>query len=129
MTVDSIAEAILQLSVLDVAELNKKLEEKVGPLPSMSAPSAAPAAAATSDTQPEAAAKSEFSVNLIDFGSQKVGVIRAIKKIVNLSLGDAKAAVESTANGPYEVKAGVSKEDADTIKKELEEAGASVEIK
>ncbi len=118
-------EAIEEMSVLDLAELVKELEEKFGV--SAAAPVAV-AAAAGGDAGGGAAAeeKTEFDVVLADAGAKKTHVINAVRAITGLGLKDAKDLVESA---PKPVKEGVSKEDAEKFKKELEDAGAKVELK
>ena len=118
-------EAIEEMSVLDLAELVKELEEKFGV--SAAAPVAV-AAAAGGDAGGGAAAeeKTEFDVVLADAGAKKIHVIKAVRAITGLGLKDAKDLVESA---PKPVKEGVSKEDAEKFKKELEDAGAKVELK
>ena len=117
-----IVEEIGKMSVLDLAKLVKELEETFGV--SAAAPVAAAAAAA-----PVAAAaeeKSEFKVTMKDSGTDKIKVIKALRTVTTLSLGDAKNAVE---NVPFVVSEAASKDDSNKIKKALEEAGAKVEIK
>jgi large subunit ribosomal protein L7/L12 len=121
---DEILEAIANKSVMEVVELISAMEEKFG----VSA-AAAVAVAAPSDGGDGAAAaveQTEFDVVMTSFGSQKVGVIKTIRAITGLGLKEAKAMVEGA---PIAVKEAVSKEEAESIKKQLEEAGASVEIK
>jgi large subunit ribosomal protein L7/L12 len=120
---DDILEAIASMSVMDVVELIEAMEEKFGV--SAAAAVAAPAAAGGG----EAAAveeKSEFDVVLTSFGSAKVGVIKAVRGVTGLGLKEAKDAVEGT---PSTLKEGVSKDEAEEIKKTIEEAGGTVEIK
>ena len=118
---NEILETISKMSVMEVVELIEAMEEKFN----VSAASAAVAVAA-----PAAAAaveeKTEFDVIMTTFGENKVGVIKAIRTITGLGLKEAKDLVEGA---PSTVKEGVSKADAADIKKQLEEAGASVEIK
>lgn len=119
---EQILEAISNMSVMQVVELVKAMEEKFGVT---AAVAAAPAAAAAA---PAAAAEeqTEFTVTLTNFGANKVEVIKAIRKITGLGLKEAKDLVEGT---PSPVKEGISKDDAAAIKKELEEAGATVDVK
>ena len=121
VTKNEILETISNMSVMEVVELIEAMEEKFN----VSAASAAVAVAA-----PAAAAaveeKTEFDVIMTTFGENKVGVIKAIRTITGLGLKEAKDLVEGA---PSTVKEGVSKADAADIKKQLEEAGASVEIK
>lgn len=119
-----LVEKIETMSVLELAELVKVLEEKFGvsaaaPAMMMAAPAAgAPAAAAEE--------KSEFTVHLADVGANKIAVIKAVKEITGLGLADAKALVDGA---PATVKENVKKEEAETMKKKIEEAGAKVELK
>ena len=118
-----IIEAIAGLTVLELSELIKDLEEKFGV--SAAAAAAAPAAAAG----PAAAAaeeKTEFNVVLLEAGTSKVNVIKAVRELTGLGLKEAKDLVDGA---PKNVKEGVSKADADAAKKKLEEAGAKAELK
>jgi len=117
-----IAEELGQLTVLEAAELVKKLEEDWG------VSAAAPAAAAAAPAAAEAAEeKTEFDVVLADFGANKISVIKAVREVVGgLGLADAKKLVESA---PTPVLEGVAKDAAEEAKKKLEEAGAKIEIK
>ena len=121
---DKIVEDLSSLTVLEAADLAKLLEEKWGV--SAAAPvavAAGPAAAAA----PAAEAQTEFTVVLKDAGDKKINVIKVVREIVPaLGLKEAKDLVEAA---PKPVKEGVSKEEAETIKKKLEETGAKVEIK
>jgi len=121
---DKIVEDLSSLTVLEAADLAKLLEEKWGV--SAAAPAAAaagPAAAAA----PAAEVQTEFSVILKDAGEKKINVIKVVREVVpSLGLKEAKDLVEAA---PKAVKEGVSKEEAETIKKKLEESGAKVEIK
>ncbi|MFH1938121.1 MAG: 50S ribosomal protein L7/L12 [Patescibacteria group bacterium] len=114
---------IEELSVLDLAELVKVLEEKFG----VSAmPMAAAPAADASDEGEKAAEKSIFDIELKGFGEQKIAVIKVVKDITNLGLKEAKDLVDGA---PKVIKQGVKKEEAEEMKKKLEAAGASVELK
>lgn len=117
-----IAEELGQLTVLEAAELVKKLEEDWG------VSAAAPAAAAAAPAAAEAAEeKTEFDVVLADFGGNKIAVIKAVREVVGgLGLADAKKLVESA---PTPVLEGIAKDAAEEAKKKLEEAGAKIEIK
>ena len=119
-----ILDAIADMSVMDVVELVSAMEEKFGV--SAAAVAAAPAAAATADTGDAAEEKTEFNVVLTSFGDKKVAVIKAVRGITSLGLKEAKDLVEGT---PAPVKEGVAKAEAEDIQKQLEEAGASVELK
>ena len=119
---DDILESISDMSVMDVVELIEAMEEKFG-VSAAAAVAAAPAAAAGGEA---AAEKDEFDVILTSFGEKKVGVIKAVRGITGLGLKEAKDMVEGT---PAVVKEGASKAEAEDVKKQLEEAGASVELK
>jgi large subunit ribosomal protein L7/L12 len=115
------------LTVLEAAELAKMLEEKWGV--SAAAPIAVAAAGGgggAAAAEPAAEAKTEFDVILTAFGDKKVNVIKEVRAITSLGLKEAKDLVEAA---PKPVKEGVNKEEADKIKKQLEEAGATVEIR
>ncbi len=119
---EEILEAISSMSVMEVVDLISAMEEKFG----VSAAAAVAAAPAANDAPVAAEEKTEFDVVMSSFGSNKVSVIKAVRKITGLGLKEAKAQVESA---PVTIKEGASKEEAEEIKKELEEAGAQVEIK
>jgi len=121
---EDILNAIADMSVMDVVELVSAMEEKFGV--SAAAVAAAPAAAAGGDAGEAAAEKDEFDVMLTGFGDKKVAVIKAVRGITGLGLKEAKDMVESA---PAAVKEGASKAEAEDIKKQLEEAGATVELK
>ena len=121
---EDILNAIAEMSVMDVVELVSAMEEKFGV--SAAAVAAAPAAAAGGDAGAAAEEKSEFDVVLTGFGDKKVAVIKAVRGITGLGLKEAKDMVESA---PAPVKEGVDKAEAEDIQKQLEEAGASVELK
>lgn len=121
---EEILNAISEMSVMDIVELVKEMEEKFGV--SAAAPVAAPAAGQGGGEAEQEEAQTEFDVMLNDFGSNKVSVIKAIREITGLGLKEAKGLVEEL---PKPIKEGVAKEDADDVKSKLEEAGASVEIK
>ena len=117
-----IVEDLSALTVLEAAELSKMLEEKWG-VSAAAAVAAAPAAAAAG---PAAEEQTEFDVILTGDGGNKINVIKEVRAITGLGLGEAKALVEGA---PKAVKEGASKADAEEIKKKLEAAGAKVEIK
>jgi len=122
---EELIDALSQLKVLEVVDLVKALEEKWG----VSAAAAVAVAAAPAGGGAAAAPveeKTEFNVTMTSFGANKVGVIKVIREITGLGLKEAKDLVEGV---PSAVKEGVSKADADAIKKKLEEAGAAAEIK
>jgi large subunit ribosomal protein L7/L12 len=113
------------MSVLDLAALTKELEDKWGVKAAPVAVAAAPGAAAAGAAAP-AAEQTEFTVTLTDAGANKIGVIKAVREVTNLGLKEAKDLVDGA---PKTVKEGVSKADAETIKKKLTEAGAKVDVK
>ncbi len=120
---DDILETISNMSVMEVVDLIEAMEEKFG----VSAAAAVAAAPAAAEGGGEAAVvKDEFDVVLTSFGANKVSVIKAVRAITGLGLKEAKAAVESA---PTTVKEAASKADAEEVQKQLEEAGASVELK
>lgn len=125
MNKDQIIEAIEQMSVLDLAELVKALEEKFGV--SAAAPVAVAAAApAAGGAAAGAAEKDEFDVVLASAGASKIGVIKVVREITGLGLKEAKDIVDGA---PKAVKEKVAKADAEAMKKKLEDAGATVELK
>ena len=115
---------IEKLSVLDLSKLVKALEDRLGV--SAAAPVAVAAAPAAAAAAAPAEEKTEFNVILADAGAAKVNVITDVRAITGLGLKDAKDLVDSA---PKAIKEGVSKEEADKIKKQLEDAGAKVEVK
>ena len=115
----TIVEAIESMSVLDLNELVKLLEKKFG----VSAVAAAAAPAAAGEAAEE---KSDFVIHLKESGAQKIAVIKVVKEVLGLGLKEAKDLVDAA---PSDLKSGVKKEDAEAIKKKLEEAGAKVELK
>ncbi|HTT09083.1 MAG TPA: 50S ribosomal protein L7/L12 [Gammaproteobacteria bacterium] len=119
-----ILDAIAAKSVMDVVELVKMMEEKFGVSAAMAA--APMAMAAAGGAAPAAEAKTEFNVVMTAFGDNKVNVIKVIREITGLGLKEAKDLVEGV---PSNVKEGVSKADAEAIKKKLEDAGAKVDVK
>ena len=121
---EDILEAISNMSVMEVVDLISAMEEKFG-VSAAAAVAAAPAAAG-GDAGAAAEEKTEFDVVMTSFGSNKVAVIKAVRGITGLGLKEAKEMVEGA---PANVKEGASKEEAEDIKKQLEEAGASVEVK
>ena len=122
MTVNEIIDAVKELKVLELAELVKALEEEFG----VSATPVAVAGGAAAGDAPAAAEQTEFDVVMTSFGDSKMGVIKAIRAITGLGLKESKAMVEGV---PAKVKEGVSKEEAESLKAQLEEAGATVELK
>jgi large subunit ribosomal protein L7/L12 len=120
---EDILEAIASMSVMEVVELIEAMEEKFG----VSAAAAAVAVAAPgADSGAAAEEQTEFDVVLTGFGDNKVSVIKAVRGVTGLGLKEAKEAVEGA---PTPLKEGISKDEAEDLKKQLEEAGATVEIK
>ena len=121
---EKLVEELSKLTVLEAAELSKKLEEVWG------VSAAAPVAVAAAAAAPAAAAggeeKTEFDVILTDAGAQKIGVIKVVRELTGLGLTEAKAIVEST---PKAIKEGASKDEAKSMKEKLEATGAKVELK
>ena len=124
--IQQLEEQIVGLSLLDAAQLVKKLEERLG----VSAAAAAPVVMAGGGAGAAAAApaeeKTEFAVVLTAVGAYKINVIKAVREVTSLGLKEAKDLVDGA---PKTVKEGVSKEEAETIKKKFTEAGATVEVK
>ena len=118
-----LAETLTGLTVLEVNELKTILKDEYGIEPAAAAVAVAGPAAA--DGAAAADEKTEFTVTLKDAGSQKVAVIKAVKELTGLGLGEAKALVD---NAPSPIKEKVSKDDAEAAKKALEDAGAAVEV-
>ncbi|WP_169392487.1 MULTISPECIES: 50S ribosomal protein L7/L12 [Psychrobacter] len=119
---DDVLNAIAEMSVMDIVELISAMEEKFG-VTAAAAVAAAPAAAEGAAAAEE---KDEFDVILAGFGDKKVGVIKAVREATGLGLKEAKDLVESA---PAPIKEGASKAEAEELKKKLEEAGATVELK
>ena len=126
-TKEEIMEVIKGMSVLELSDLVKSLEDEFGI--SAAAPMAVAAPAAASPAEAAAAAdeeQSEFEVMLQEIGPNKINVIKAVREVTSLGLREAKELVESS---PTKVKEGVTKDDAESVKVKLEEAGATVEVK
>jgi large subunit ribosomal protein L7/L12 len=129
---DKVAEQIEQLNVLELSQLVKKLEERLGvtaTVPVAYAGPVAPAAGAASATDADAAAaeeQTEFAATLTEVGPNKINVIKVVREITQLGLKEAKDLVDGA---PKPVKEGISREEAESIKAKLAEAGATVEIK
>jgi large subunit ribosomal protein L7/L12 len=117
-----LVDELSKLTVLEAADLSKKLEEAWG----VSAAAPVAAAAAAGPAAPAAEAQTEFTVMLVDAGEKKINVIKEVRAITGLGLKEAKDLVEGA---PKAVKEGVSKAEAGDLKKKLEEAGAKVELK
>ncbi|WP_304985982.1 50S ribosomal protein L7/L12 [Coxiella-like endosymbiont] len=123
ITKEDILESVSNMSVMDVVDLVKMMQEKFGVSAQAVVAFAGPMAAGSEAAAAEE--KTEFNVKMTSFGDNKIGVIKTIRSITGLGLKEAKDLVESV---PSVVKEGVNKEEAEKIKKELEEAGAKVEL-
>ena len=123
MTVAEIMEAVKELKVMELSELVKALEEEFGV---SATPVAVAGAVAGGDGAAAADAKTDFDVVLVDAGSSKMGVIKAVKEITGLGLKEAKEIVD---NAPKAIKEGIAKAEADEIAAKLGDAGAKVEVK
>jgi len=123
---EQVVDFLSKMSVMDLAALTKELEDKWGVKAAPVAVAAAAAPAGGGGAAAAAAEQTEFTVTLKDAGGNKIGVIKAVREVTNLGLKEAKDLVDGA---PKVVKEGVSKADAETIKKKLEEAGAKVEVK
>ena len=124
MSREEILSAISEMSVLELSELISDMEEKFGVSAAAAVAVAAPAAAAADGGGSEE--QTEFDVVLSSFGDKKVGVIKAVRAITSLGLKEAKDLVESA---PAPIKEGVPKDEAEELKKQLEHAGGTVEVK
>ena len=118
--ITAMIEEIKALTVLELSDLVKAIEEEFG------VSAAAPVAVAAAAAAPAAEEKTEFDVMLVEAGAAKIGVIKVVREITGLGLKEAKELVD---NAPKAVKTGVSKDDAEAAKAKLEEAGAKVELK
>ena len=126
ITKQEVMEWIDQATMLEISDLVKGLEEKYGISAAAAMPMAMPVQGGGAAAAPAAEEKTEFTVILAAVGDKKINVIKAVREVTSLGLKEAKDLVEGA---PKPVKEGVSKEEADTIKKKFEEAGATVEIK
>jgi large subunit ribosomal protein L7/L12 len=124
ITKEDVIEFIANMSVLELSELVKEMETKFGV--SAAAPAAMAAAAGPVAAASQAEEQTEFSVILMSHGEKKIQIIKEVRAITNLGLKEAKTLVDEV---PKPVKEGISKEEAEKIKKQLEDAGAQVEIK
>jgi len=120
---EDILQAISDMSVMDVVELVKDMEEKFGVSAAAAVQVAAPAAGGATAAEEE---KTEFNIVMSSFGANKIAVIKAVRTITGLGLKEAKDLVESA---PANIKENVAKDEASEIKKKLEEAGATIEVK
>jgi large subunit ribosomal protein L7/L12 len=123
---NNLVDQLSALTVLEAAELSKMLEEKWGVSAAAAVAVAAPAAGGAGAGAPAAEEKTEFDVILVNDGGKKINVIKEVRAITSLGLTEAKALVEGA---PKAVKEGVNKDEAEKLKKQLEEAGATVELK
>ena len=119
-------ESIVSLSLLDAAQLVKKLEERLGVSAAAAAPVMMAGGGAAAGAAPAAEAQTEFTVILKDVGAKKIEVIKAVREVTSLGLKEAQDLVDGA---PKTIKDGVSKDDAENIKKKFTEAGATVEVK
>lgn len=124
--VDKIVEEVKGLTLLEASELVKKLEEVLGVSAAAAAPVMVAGAAGAGATAAPAEEKTEFNVVLTAVGSNKINVIKAVREVTSLGLKEAKDLVDGA---PKPIKEGVSKEEAENIKKKFTEAGATVEVK
>jgi large subunit ribosomal protein L7/L12 len=119
-------ESIVGLSLLDAAQLVKKLEERLGVSAAAAAPVVVAGGGAGAAAAPAAEAQTEFAVVLKEVGANKINVIKAVREVTSLGLKEAKDLVDGA---PKTVKEGVSKEEAETVRQKLADAGATVEVK
>jgi len=124
--VEKIVEDVKVLTLLEAAELVKRLEEVLGVSAAAAAPVAVAGAGAAAGAAAPAEEQTEFSVVLTAVGANKINVIKAVREVTSLGLKEAKDLVDGA---PKAIKEGVSKEEAETIKKKFTEAGATVEVK
>jgi len=124
--INTIAEQIQGLTLLEASQLVKLLEEKLGVSAAAAAVAAAPAGGGAAAAAPAAEEKTEFNVILMAAGANKINVIKAVREVTNLGLKEAKDLVDGA---PKPIKEGVNKEEAESIKKKFVDAGASVEVK
>ena len=125
VNIETIIDSLSNLTVMQIADLTKKLEEKWG-VKAAPVAVAGPATTGGGGPAPVAAEQTEFTVILANAGGNKIQVIKAIREITSLGLKEAKDLVDGA---PKEIKAGVSKDDAESIKKKIVEAGGTVEVK
>ena len=123
---EEILDAISNMTVMEIVDLVKMMEDKFGVTAAAPVAVAAAGGGAAAAAAPAAEEQTEFTVTMTSFGANKVGVIKVIREITGLGLKEAKDLVEGV---PSQVKDGIPKADADAIKKKLEEAGAAAEIK
>jgi large subunit ribosomal protein L7/L12 len=126
VTQQQVVDYIKSISVLELSQLVKTLEEELGVSAAAAMPMAMPMMAGGGGAAAAAEEQTEFTVTLTDIGSNKINVIKAVREVTSLGLKEAKDLVEGA---PKAIKEGVTKDEADSIKKKFEEAGAKVEIK
>jgi large subunit ribosomal protein L7/L12 len=126
VTKEQVVDFLSKMSVMDMAALKTELEDKWGVKAAVAAVASAGAPAAGGGAAAPAAEQTEFTVILVEAGTNKIGVIKAVREVTNLGLKEAKDLVDGA---PKTVKEGVSKADSETIKKKLTEAGAKVDVK
>jgi large subunit ribosomal protein L7/L12 len=124
--VDQVLDIIKEMTILELRDLNKRLQDEFGITAAAPVAVAAPAAAAPAAAPEAEEEKTEWTVALKDFGANKINVIKAIREVTPLGLKEAKELVESA---PATVKEGIPKSEAETIVKKLQEAGATVEMR
>lgn len=126
VTQDQVVDYIKGISVLELSELVKKLEEELGVSAAAAMPMAVAGAAVPGAAAAAAEEQTEFTVNLTEIGAKKINVIKVVREVTSLGLKEAKDLVE---NAPKAVKEGIPKDEAEAIKKKFEDVGATVEIK
>jgi large subunit ribosomal protein L7/L12 len=124
--INTIAEQIQGLTLLEASQLVKLLEEKLGVSAAAAAVAAAPAGGGAAAAAPAAEEKTEFNVILMAAGANKINVIKAVREVTNLGLKEAKDLVDGA---PKPIKEGVNKDEAESIKKKFTDAGATIEVK
>ena len=125
MSKEEIVEAIKSMTVLELADLNKALEDVFGPIAVAPVAAAAAPGAAAGEAPLEEEEQSEFDVTIKEIGPNKINVIKAVREVTSLGLREAKELVEAA---PAKIKESILKDEADSIKGKLEEAGAVVEV-
>ena len=123
---DQIVDQLSHLTVMQIAQLTKMLEDKWGVKAAPVAVAAGPAAGGAAPAAEKPAEQTEFTVMLTGAGANKIGVIKVVRELTNLGLKEAKDLVDGV---PKELKVGVGKDEAETIKKKIAEAGGTVEVK
>ena len=123
--VDQVLDIIKEMTILELRDLNERIQDEFGITAAASVAVAAPAAAAPAEAVAVEEEKTEFTVHLKDIGANKINVIKAVREVTTLGLKEAKDLVESA---PTNVKEGISKADAEEVQKKLKDAGATVEL-